>query len=110
MNIDLGYRLQEIDLQVLRKLNKITTQKSLANELGVSVGKLNYILNALIDKGLVKAEKFINSKNKIQYSYLLTPVGVNEKIKLTKAFIECKRAEYEELQAELAMMKEANFD
>lgn len=97
--------LQELDLQVLRKLNQTTTQKSLASEIGVSVGKLNYILNALIDKGLVKSERFLNSKNKIQYTYLLTPGGVKEKINLTKLFIKRKKAEYEELQAELENLK-----
>lgn len=60
--------MQELDLHILRKLNQTTTQKSLADEIGVSVGKLNYILNALIDKGLVKSERFLNSKNKIQYT------------------------------------------
>lgn len=93
--------MQEIDLNILRKLDKTTTQKSLASEVGVSVGKLNYILNALIDKGLVKSERFLNSKNKIQYTYILTPDGIKEKINLTKLFIDRKKAEYEELQAEL---------
>lgn len=97
--------MQEIDLQILRKLDTTTTQKSLADEIGISVGKLNYILNALIDKGLVKSERFLNSKNKIQYAYILTPDGINEKIKLTKAFIERKKAEYEELQAELELTR-----
>ncbi len=97
--------MQEIDLTVLRKLDKTTTQKDLADEIGVSVGKLNYILNALIDKGLVKSERFLNSKNKIQYTYLLTPDGVKEKINLTKLFIKRKKAEYEELQAELENLK-----
>ena len=68
--------MQEIDLQVLRKVDKTTTQKSLANEVGVSVGKLNYVLNALIDKGYVKSERFIISKNKVQYKYLLTLQGI----------------------------------
>lgn len=103
--------MQEIDLQVLRKVDKTTTQKSLANEVGVSVvGKLNYVLNALIDKGYVKTERFINSKNKVQYKYLLTPQGIKEKISLTKLFIERKRVEYEELQNELEMIKGANID
>lgn len=97
--------MQEIDLTVLRKLDKTTTQKDLADEIGVSVGKLNYILNALIDKGLVKSERFLNSKNKIQYTYLLTPDGIKEKINLTKLFIKRKKAEYEELQAELNQIK-----
>lgn len=97
--------MQELDLQVLRKLNKTTTQKSLVDEIGVSVGKLNYVLNALIDKGLVKSERFLNSKNKIQYTYILTPDGIKEKINLTKLFIDRKKAEYEELQAELEQIK-----
>lgn len=93
--------MQEIDLTILRKLDKTTTQKSLAEELEISVGKLNYKLNTLIDKGLVKSERFINSKNKIQYKYFLTSDGINKKIKLTREFIKRKKAEYEELQAEL---------
>lgn len=93
--------MQEIDLQILRKLDAATTQKSLADEIGISVGKLNYVLNALIDKGLVKSERFLNSQNKIQYTYLLTPDGIKEKINLTKLFIKRKKAEYEELQREL---------
>ncbi|MCK9162666.1 MAG: MarR family EPS-associated transcriptional regulator [Arcobacteraceae bacterium] len=101
--------MQEIDLHVLRKVDKATTQKSLADEVGVSVGKLNYVLNALIDKGYVKAERFVNSKNKIQYKYLLTPQGMSEKINLTKRFVARKKAEYEELRAELEEMKRCNI-
>ena len=97
--------LQELDLQVLRRLNQTTTQKSLASEIGVSVGKLNYILNALIDKGLVKSERFLNSENKIQYKYLLTPKGIKEKIEITEKFIAIKKAEYDELQKELKILK-----
>ena len=97
--------LQELDLQVLRRLNQTTTQKSLASEIGVSVGKLNYILNALIDKGLVKSERFLNSENKIKYKYLLTPKGIKEKIEITEKFIAIKKAEYDELQKELEVLK-----
>ena len=97
--------LQELDLQVLRRLNQTTTQKSLASEIGVSVGKLNYILNALIDKGLVKSERFLNSQNKIQYKYLLTPKGIKEKIEITEKFIAIKKAEYDDLQKELEVLK-----
>lgn len=99
--------LQELDLSVLRNLNKETTQKNLAKEVGVSVEKLNYILNALIDKGLVKVENFKNSNNKVAYRYLLTPKGVREKLELTKYFIERKKLEYEELQEELEKVKGA---
>lgn len=101
--------LQELDLQVLRRLNQTTTQKSLASEIGVSVGKLNYILNALIDKGLVKSERFLNSENKIKYKYLLTPKGIKEKIEITEKFIAIKKAEYDELQRELEVLKKIDI-
>ena len=69
--------------------------------MGFSLGKVNFILKALIDKGLVKTEKFISSNNKIKYRYLLTEKGIKEKITLTKKFIERKKREYEELEREL---------
>jgi len=94
----------ELTLQVLRNLKGISSQKSLAKKLGYSVGKINYVIKALIDKGLIKVENFANSKNKRQYSYLLTNEGIKEKIALTKKFIERKKAEYEELQRDLDMM------
>ena len=101
INIFKGIILTELDLIVLRKLNQATNQKSLSQDVGISVGKVNYIINALVDKGFVKATKFVNSKNKIQYKYILTPDGIVEKINLTKFFIQRKKAEYEELQKEL---------
>ncbi len=92
---------EEISLTILRKAEKIDSQKSLAKELGISVGKVNYILKALIEKGFIKAENFYKAKNKRKYKYLLTQKGIEEKITLTKKFIELKKAEYEELQREL---------
>jgi EPS-associated MarR family transcriptional regulator len=97
---------KELDLTLLREIEKISDQKSLAKRLGFSVGKVNYVINELIKKGLVKTENFVKSKNKRGYKYLLTPKGVEEKIKLTKAFIEIKKREYEELKAELERSKE----
>jgi len=96
----------ELTLQVLRNAEHISSQKSLAKELGFSVGKINYVIKALIDKGLIKVENFANAKNKRKYSYLLTNEGIIEKIALTKKFIERKKAEYEELQQELEMVCE----
>jgi len=90
-----------IELLMLRNLDKNITQKALAKEFGFSIGKINYILNALIDKGLVKVENFANSKTKKQYKYLLTKKGIQEKINLTKKFIEKKKLEYEMLQRDL---------
>ncbi len=95
----------ELTLSVLRKIEHSQSQKSLADELGYSVGKVNYVLKALVAKGLVKAENFFENKNKNQYKYLLTKNGIEEKIKLTQKFIERKKSEYEELQKELASMK-----
>ena len=95
----------ELTLQVLRYAEQIRSQKSMADQLGYSVGKVNYILKALIAKGLVKVENFATSDNKRRYRYLLTSEGIEEKIVLTQKFVERKRREYEELQEELKKMK-----
>jgi EPS-associated MarR family transcriptional regulator len=97
---------EELELSVLRSLGGVTTQKSIAHELGHSVGKINYVLKALTQKGLLKVENFYNNERKMQYRYLLTQEGIDEKIALTTKFIARKKAEYEILQAELEMMKE----
>lgn len=92
---------EEIEFNILRKVEDIKNQHTLAKELGFSVGKVNYILKALVQKGFVKAENFANSTNKKQYRYLLTSEGFQAKVNLTKRFIEHKKREYEELQSEL---------
>ena len=91
----------ELNLELLRRANGQLTQKSLSEELGYSVGKVNYILKALVDKGLIKIENFATAENKKQYYYWLTPKGLEEKLRLTKKFIIRKKREYEELQIEL---------
>ena len=96
---------QETALYVLRKIETAEDQKSLAEELGFSVGKVNYIVKALMEKGYVKAERFAKSDNKKGYRYLLTGQGIAEKIRLTKIFVDIKRREYEELQKELERLK-----
>lgn len=96
---------EEDNFEVLRRAERVCNQKLLADELGYSVGKVNYILKALIDKGFIKIENFASSKNKKQYRYLLTPKGIKEKIMLTEKFIERKKIEYEELQFELENSK-----
>jgi EPS-associated MarR family transcriptional regulator len=95
----------ELTLTLLRSTQTFTTQKSLADELGYSVGKINYILKALINKGFIKVENFTKSGDKKKYTYLLTQEGIKEKINLTEKFIQRKKREYEELQNELKMMK-----
>jgi EPS-associated MarR family transcriptional regulator len=88
---------------VLRKIkNKPqSTQRELANELGFSLGKLNYCLNALKVKGLIKIRNFEKNPNKINYIYVLTPRGIAEKTKLTLNFMKQKMQEYDELKREI---------
>ncbi len=88
-------------LQVLRSITEDTSQPKIAKKIGYSVGKVNFIIKALAEKGLIKVENFSNSNNKLKYKYLLTDEGIKEKISLTKKFIQRKKAEYEELQREL---------
>ena len=88
---------------VLRKINSKpkSTQRELAEELGFSLGKLNYCLKALKDKGLVKIKNFEKNPRKINYIYVLTPKGIVEKTKLTINFMKRKIEEYDELKKEL---------
>ena len=88
---------------VLRKIkNKPeSTQRELAKELGFSLGKLNYCLNALKEKGLVKISNFTKNPNKIGYIYVLTPKGIKMKAQLTLNFMKRKMKEYDELKKEL---------
>ena len=78
-----------------------TTQRELATQLGVSVGKINYCLSAVIAKGWVKMRNFRTSKQKSAYLYVLTPKGVEEKVKTTKSFLRRKVAEYDLLKKEI---------
>ena len=86
--------------------NPSLSQRALSRELGVSLGKTNYCLHALIDKGLVKLQNFQHSPRKLRYAYLLTPKGVEEKARMTLAFLRRKEAEYEALQSEIAELRE----
>jgi EPS-associated MarR family transcriptional regulator len=98
---------EDTHFRIMRILqeNPDLTQRELAEKLGMSLGGLNYCLNALIDKGLVKMQNFSNSKNKFGYVYLLTPKGITEKITLTSKFLERKQAEYKALKAEIESLK-----
>jgi EPS-associated MarR family transcriptional regulator len=90
-------------LNLLRKIksNPKSSQRELADELGFSLGKLNYILNSLKNKGLIKIRNFEKNRNKFNYIYLLTPKGIAEKTKLTINFMKRKMKEYDELKKEL---------
>ena len=88
---------------VLREIQKKpkTSQRNLAGQLGFSLGKLNYCLKALQQKGLIKIKNFQKNTNKLNYIYILTPKGITEKTKLTINFMARKMKEYEELREEL---------
>lgn len=77
------------------------SQREIARHLGVSVGKVNYCLHALIEKGLVKIRNFSRNKRKLAYVYVLTPKGIEEKIDVTYRFLKVKVEEYEALSAEI---------
>lgn len=97
----------EIDLKLLKLLedNPALTQRQLADRLGVSLGKTNYCLKALKDKGLVKWGNFSNSPNKLQYMHLLTPKGISQKLSLTIHFLERKQEEFERLKKEIVLLQ-----
>ena len=91
------------DLDILRKISKSSdiTQRKMANELGLSLGKLNYCLIKLKEKGVIKIKNFANNPKKYRYIYLLTPKGISLKTKLTINFMKKKMKEYDELKKEL---------
>jgi len=94
-------------LSVLREIeaDPEMTQRALSLRLGLSLGKINFLVKALIEKGLVKAENFKNSKNKSAYLYTLTPRGLEEKTKATYHFLKRKIEEYENLEVEIKQLK-----
>jgi EPS-associated MarR family transcriptional regulator len=98
---------EEIQFEVLRRLEQSPdlSQRTLAKELGISLGSINYCFQALMEKGWIKMHNFSQSKHKLRYAYLLTPAGIAEKSKLTAEFMRRKTAEYEALQAEIDTLK-----
>jgi EPS-associated MarR family transcriptional regulator len=101
-------RRQEDQLRVLRHVaeHPDASTRQIAKAVGVSNGAAFYVLRALIDKGLVKAENYARAKRKSQYLYLLTPEGLTEKIRLTEKFIRIKREEYFALRAEIETLED----
>ena len=81
------------------------SQRDLAREMGISLGKVNFCLNALIDTGFVKVRNFRNNRNKLSYAYLLTPRGVESKATITMQFLKRKIGEYEALKAEIEQLQ-----
>jgi EPS-associated MarR family transcriptional regulator len=103
---------EDLDFRVLRLLqNKPdASQRELADQLGISHGKMNYCLNALIEKGLIKIGNFQNSQHKLKYVYLLTPAGLAEKAHLASRFLKRKAAEYKQLKAEIDALRAEQKD
>lgn len=99
--------IEESHLQVLRilQLNPELNQRDLALKLGVSLGKINYCLKALLGRGFIKVQNFRSSGNKLAYLYLLTPAGISKKAELTALFLQRKVAEYEALNQEIEQLR-----
>ena len=93
---------------ILRKLNKNMSQRELATDLGFSLGKLNYLINELKKKGLIKIERFKRNKRKIRYVYILTPEGISKRTKMAFSFMKRKLIEYAELKKEMSKFKKNN--
>jgi EPS-associated MarR family transcriptional regulator len=98
----------EVRYKLLKLLepNPALSQRDVARHLGVSLGKANYCLKALIDKGWVKAANFKNSRKKAAYMYLLTPRGIEEKARVTTEFLQIKIREYEALKEEIDQIRD----
>jgi EPS-associated MarR family transcriptional regulator len=92
-------------LQLLEE-NPRASQRELASTLDISLGKVNYCLNALMEKGLIKARNFTNSRSKRAYMYYLTPRGMQEKARVTVRFFRQKLAEYEALRTEIETLRQ----
>ena len=98
---------EDFQYNVIKLIEQVPeiSQRELSKELGVSLGKVNYCLRALIDKGWIKAKNFKNSSNKLAYRYLLTPHGVQQKSVVAKRFLQRKVVEYEVLQREIENLR-----
>ncbi len=99
--------MNEAEFKTLRELSEQEqiSQRDLSKKIGLSLGSVNYILKELIKKGFVKAQRFKNSSNKAAYIYVLTPKGINERIRQTQYFLHVKMDEYERLKREIDDLK-----
>ena len=97
----------ELRYKLLKALeqNPNLSQRAMAKELGISLGKVNFCLNALLDVGWVKAQNFKNSDNKLRYAYVLTPKGIEEKSNVTVRFLQRKLEEYADIELEINQIR-----
>jgi len=108
MMVQKTHKIENEDvLMLLREIgaNPHVTQRELSLRLKLSLGKINFLIKALVEKGIIKANNFKNSRNKIAYLYCLTPHGIEEKAKITYRFLNIKMAEYEKLEEEIRRLK-----
>jgi EPS-associated MarR family transcriptional regulator len=98
----------EIEYRLLRLLDKNPhlSQRELAKHMGISLGKVNYCLRALMEKGVIKARNFYHNKDKSAYAYFLTPKGIQEKAQVTYRFLKQKMDEYEVLRQEIELIQQ----
>ena len=98
---------KDIRLDLLRKLESSPeyTQRQLSSEMGISLGKVNFCMQKLTEKGLIKITNFKQNPNKMGYAYLLTPKGIEQKARLTTLFLKTKLEEFEVLKDEIAQLK-----
>lgn len=100
--------MNESQFKTLRELAKDGTlsQRDLSRRMGLSLGRVNYVINALLEKGYIKAERFKNAKNKAGYMYILTPSGAAEKYRQTQEFLARKSVEFEMLKREIEQLRD----
>ena len=109
MSVQTSHRREnEEALHIFREIDRspALTQRELSSRLGISLGKVNFLVNALIRKGFIKVENFKKSSNKTAYFYLLTPGGIEEKSRMTYLFLKRKTREYEHLELEIRQLRE----
>jgi EPS-associated MarR family transcriptional regulator len=96
-----------IEYKLLKEIeqNPDSTQRTLAEKLDVSLGKINYVLSGLMKKGIVKAQKLKNDPRNIRWNYLLTPKGIHEKIQITRDYLDARLKEFDEIQMEILELK-----
>ena len=98
MSLNKSISEESLELMHILEKNPYLTQRQLSKEIGSSIGKVNYCLKGLIDIGFIKIKNFKNSNKKINYAYVITPEGIQQKINLTKKYIEIKLQEYDKLK------------
>ena len=100
-------RQESLDFELLALLEREPqlSQREMAGRLGISLGRTNYCLRALVDKGAIKLGNFRASRTKLSYAYRLTPTGISRRVSLTRRFLERKLAEYDRLEAQIAELR-----